>query len=63
MVKTITNGGLIGMVYRKATTTIRMLHFSNNHPIGHKVSYLRAPFTEFTLMFVQKTPTGPTRYT
>ncbi len=63
MVKTITDGGLIGMVYRKATTAIRMLHFNNNHPIGHKVSYLRALLTELTLILVQKTPNGPTRHT
>ncbi len=37
-----TNGGLTTTAYRKATTPLRMLHFSSNHPIWHKVSCLSA---------------------
>ncbi len=38
------NGDLTTTVYLKATTTIRMSHFCSNHPIGRKVSCLRALF-------------------
>ncbi len=44
MVTKTTNGDLTTTVYRKATATIKMLHFSSNNPIGHKVSCLRALF-------------------
>ncbi len=44
MVTRTTNGDLTTTVYRKATNTLRMLHFSSNQPIEHKVSCLRALF-------------------
>ncbi len=41
-----TNRDLTTTVYQKATTTIRLLHFSSNHPIGRKTSCLRALFSK-----------------
>ncbi len=48
MVTRTSNGDLPTTVYRKATTTLRMLLLSSNHPIGHKVSCLRVLFNRST---------------
>ncbi len=44
MMTRTTNGDLATTVYRKVTNTLIMLHFCSDHPIGHKVSCLRALF-------------------